>query len=293
MSPDTDLRSRHTSDTAAVGRRHRGRRAAAYAIGAITALASIGWLGLRIEPHALPDAGLETGPVGTIPVPDGLPEPVDRFYRTLFGDQIPIIDTAVVSGRGTMRVSGITFPARFRFSHVAGHDYRHYIEVTWCGRRLLTVNEWFLDGTAKLELPFGVMEGPKIDQGANLALWAEAGWFPSVWLTDDRVAWEPIDASSARLLVPFGDETEEFILTFDPETGLLDGMASMRFKGEEDETKTLWLNEALDWEVLDGVPVPMTTTVTWADEGTPWARLRTEELTLNADLDRYINAAGP
>ena len=293
MSPHTDLRSRHTTDTAAVGRRHLGRRAAAYALGGITALAGIGWLGLRVDPHALPDAGLESGPVATVPVPDGLPEPVDRFYRTLYGDQIPVIDTAVVSGRGTMRVNGIIFPARFRFSHIAGRDYRHYIEVTWFGRRLLTVNEWFLDGTAKLELPFGVVEGPKIDQGANLALWAEAGWFPSVWLTDARVGWEPIDAGSARLLVPFGDETEEFVLTFDPETGLLERLESMRFKGEDDETKTLWLNEALDWEMLHGVPVPMTTTVTWADEGTPWARLRTEGLTLNADLDRYIDAEGP
>jgi hypothetical protein len=256
-------------------------------------MAGVGWVGLRVEPQALPDSGLEAGPVATVPVPDGLPEPVDRFYRTLYGDEVPVIETAVVSGRGQLRVNGITFPARYRFSHVAGHDYRHYIEVTWFGRRLLTVNEWFRDGAARLELPFAVMQGAKIDQGANLALWAEAGWFPSIWLTDTRSAWEPIDATSARLLVPFGDETEELTLTFDPATGLLTRMASMRFKGEEAETKTLWLNEAFDFDVLDGLPVPMTTTVTWADEGTPWARLRTEEMILNADLDRYIEAEGP
>ena len=269
------------------------RRVAAYTLGGVAALAGIGWLGLRIEPRALPNTGLEDGPVAGVPVPDGLPEPVNRFYRTLYGDKVPVIETAVVSGRGTMRVNGITFPARYRFSHVAGRRYRHYIEVTWFGRRLLTVNEWFLDGTAKLELPFGVMEGPKIDQGANLALWAEAGWFPSIWATDPRASWEPIDATSARLVVPFGEETEEFTLTFDAESGLLQRMESMRFKGEQDETKTLWVNEALDWDVLDGVPVPMTTTVTWADEGTPWARLGTEEMILNADLDRYIEADGP
>lgn len=293
MTIDAALRSRRTADAPRVRRRRLGRRAAAYALGGITALAGIGWLGLRVEPQALPDAGLEAGRVATVPVPDGLPEPVERFYRSLYGDEVPVVETAVVSGRGTMRVNGITFPARYRFSHVAGHDYRHFIEVTWFGRRLLAVNEWFLDGTARLELPFAVMEGPKVDQGANLALWAEAGWFPSVWLTDPRSSWEPIDATSARLLVPFGDDTEELTLTFDPDTGLLTRMESMRFKGEEDETKTRWLNEALDWDVLDGVPAPMTTTVTWSDEGTPWARLRTEELILNTDLGRYIEADGP
>ncbi len=265
----------------------------AYTLGGIAALAGIAWFGLRIEPQALPDAGLAAGPVATVPIPDDLPEPVDRFYRTLYGNEVPVIETAVVSGRGTMRVNGITFPARYRFTHVAGQDYRHYIEVTWYGRPLLTVNEWFIDGSARLELPFAAVEGPRTDQGANLALWAEAGWFPSIWLTDARTTWEPIDATSARLIVPFGDGTEEITLTFDPDTGLLQRMESMRFKGEEDETKTLWLNDALDWETLDGVTVPMTTTVTWADEGTPWARLRTEEMILNADLDGYLEADGP
>ncbi len=292
MTRDTDPPAR-TSGTLPVRRRRSGRRAAAYTLGGLAALTGVGWVGLRVEPPALPEAGLVSGPVTTVPVPEGLPDPVDRFYRTLYGDEVPVIETAVVSGRGTMRVNGITFPARYRFSHVAGHDYRHYIEVAWFGRRLLAVNEWFLDGSARLELPFGVMEGPKIDQGANLALWAEAGWFPSIWLTDPRLRWEPVDATSARLLVPFGEETEEFTIVFDGDTGLLRRMESMRFKGEQDETRTLWLNEALDWDLLDDAAVPMTTTVTWADEGTPWARLRTEELILNADLDRYIEAVGP
>jgi hypothetical protein len=270
----------------------RWPRAAAVTLGGVAALAGIGWLGLRIEPQPLPGAGLEAGPVATLPLPVGLPAPVERFYRALYGDEVPVITTAVVSGRGRMRVNGITFPARFRFSHVAGHGYRHYIEVTGFGRRLLAVNEWFLDGSARLELPFGVMQGPKVDQGANLALWAEAGWFPSLWLTDPRVSWEPLGADSARLLVPFGDDTEELTVTFDRATGLLQRMESMRFKGEA-ATRTGWSNEALGWSELDGLTVPMTTTVTWADEGTPWARLRTEAVLLNADLDRYLTARGP
>jgi hypothetical protein len=271
----------------------RGPRAAAVTLGGMAALAGIGWLGLRIEPQPFPDAGLEAGPVETLPLPVGLPAPVERFYQVLYGDEVPVIATAVVSGRGWMRVNGITFAARFRFSHVAGHGYRHYIEVTGFGRRLLAVNEWFLDGSARLELPFGVMQGPKVDQGANLALWAEAGWFPAIWLTDHRVRWEPVGADSARLLVPFGDGSEELTVTFDRATGLLQRMESMRFKGEEAATRTGWSNEALDWAELDGLTVPMTTTVTWEDESTPWARLRTEALLLNADLDRYVTARGP
>jgi hypothetical protein len=272
--------------------RRRWRRAGGWVLGGLVAIVALGSLGLRITPRPLPAPEVEPGSVDTVPIPDGLPGPVERFYRTLYGDEVPVVDTAVISGRGTMRVNGITFPARFRFSHVAGQDYRHYIEVTVFGRPLISVNEWFIDGTARLELPFGIMKGPAVDQGANLALWAEAGWMPSVWLTDPRVHWGSIDATSAALHVPFGELTEAFTVHFDPATGMLTRMESLRHKGEE-ETKTRWITEVVEWGTLDGAPAAMVTTVTWADEDGPWTTLRTEEVLLNADLSDYLGASGP
>lgn len=273
-------------------RGRRWRRAGGWLRGSLITLVALGALGLRIPPRPFPTPEVSPGNVDPVPIPDGLPDPVDRFYRTLYGDEVPVVETAVISGRGTMRVNGITFPARFRFSHVAGEAYRHYIEVTVFGRPLITVNEWFIDGTARLELPFGVMEGPTVDQGANLALWAEAGWMPSVWMTDPRVVWEPIDATSAAMHVPFGEGTETFTVDFDPDTGMLVRTESLRHKGE-DEAKTPWITEVVEWGVLDGAPAAMITTVTWADEGTPWTTLHTEEVILNADLTTYIGSEGP
>lgn len=252
-----------------------------------------GWVGLRVSPSPLPQPAVSAGDVTTVPLPDGLPAPVDRFYRTLYGDRVPVVESAVITGRGTMRIAGITFPARFRFSHVTGESYRHYIELTAFGARLTAVNEWFVDGRARLELPFGVSQGPNVDQGANLALWAETVWMPSVWVTDPAAHWEPIDATSARLDVPFGDERETFTARFDPDTGLLDSMQSMRFKGEDDQARTGWLNHAPEWGRVDGHPAPLSATVTWLDEGSPWAELRTEQLIYNADLEDYVRAAGP
>ena len=251
-----------------------------------------GWVGLLIKPKPFPPYSKVSSDLNSIPLPDGLPAPVERFYNEVYGNQIPIIKSAVISGRGYLRVKRITFPARFRFTHQTGNDYRHYIEATIYDQTLMKVNEHYLDGKSRLELPFGISEGPKVDQGANLALWAEAVWMPSVWVTDSKVRWEARDENSAVLIVPFGKAEERITVFFDPQTGLLRTMQSMRYKESNDLEKLLWTNDVLKWGDLDGYLIPLETSVTWSDEGTPWAVFTVEEIIYNSNVDEYIRMTG-
>ncbi len=190
----------------------------------LIALYLVGWLGLKIKPKPIPPYSSRTPEMKTVPLPAGLPAPVERFYRQIYGNQLPVITSAVITGRAAMRpnIKGPTFPARFRFVHVAGVDYRHYFEMCFFGLPLIKGNEHYLDGKSRLELPFGMTdEGPKVDQAANLGLWAESMWFPAIMITDPRVKWEPVDDDTAVLVVPFGKEQQHFIARFDPATGLL------------------------------------------------------------------------
>jgi len=252
---------------------------------AIAGMILVGWLGLRVKPSPFPPLGETGSQPETVPLPDDLPAPVERFFRQLYGDHVPVIESAVISGRGRLRIMGITFPARWRFTHQAGESYRHNIEITFFRLSLMKVREEYADGHARLELPFGVSEGPQVDQGANLALWAEAIWYPSVWVTDQRTEWTPINDETAVLTVPWGEGEQTLVARFDPQTGLLRFFESMRYKGEESAGKTLWINEVAAWGELGGELGVTQAEVTWFDEGTPWAVFRAEEVVYNADIE--------
>jgi len=264
-------------------------------VGVILVLLVLGWLGLQIKPQSFAEYAEKSPELKTMPLPGGLPAPVERFYRTIFGDEIPLIETAVIQGRAVIRpFMNIPFPARFVFVHNAGRDYRHYIEATLFGLPLLKVNEGYVDGKSFFESPMGTYyDDPNTNQGANLALWAEGAWFPSLWLTDARAYWQAMDAQTARLYVPFEQSEESFVVRFNPETGLVDSMEAMRYRDPgEGKPKILWITRSDAGPTLPGSVLGSVGSAIWQDMGRPWATFTLEELVFNVDVSEYIQQRG-
>ena len=234
------------------------------------------WAGLKITPAPFKAVEPAAAPPQTIPLPANLPGPVERYYRQVYGEQVPVIKTAVLSGRGTLRLFGINFPMRCRFIHEARRNFRSYFELTVFGRPVIKVNEHYLNGKFRQETPFGVEEGePKIDHSANLRMWAEwVLWVPAMLLTDPEVRWEPIDETTALLVVPFGPNSEHLIVRFDPETGKAQYVEALKYKKASDPTKTLWVNAV------------------WFGDR-PWAVFNIESSTFNSEVDTSPAAWGP
>jgi len=264
-------------------------------VGILFTLFFVGWLGLQIKPKPFSPYPEQQPELESIPLPGGLPAPVERFYRVTYGDEIPVIETAVFKGRAVLSPFGVKMPSRFIFVHNAGKDYRHYIESTWFGLPIMKVNEGYLDQRSFFESPMGnIYNDASTNQAANLAVWAEAAWFPSIWLTNERVRWEAVDDRTALLFVPFEDQIENFVLRFDPETSLLDTMESMRYRDSGDQAqKILWITRTIPGKNVQGTNLSAVGSATWLDQGKPWAVFTLEEVKYNVDVSEYIRQRGP
>lgn len=249
--------------------------------------------GLRTVPPPFPEFAGAGAPPEYAPLPSDLPEPVARFLQVVAGDTIPLTSTAVVSGRLSMRIAGPALPGRFRFSHIVGTGYRHYMEIMPFGRRWLTGQEWYLDGHARLDLPTGlVQDEPRVDRAANLSMWGEYLWLPSA-LLDPRARWEAIDDASARLVVPQADGPDTLVAYFDPRTGLMDRFEAMRWRDPADPEPLRWVTRNHAWTRIDGIGVPAVASVQWADQDQPWLKLSLDDVVWNADLALYLPGSGP
>lgn len=247
--------------------------------------------GLRVRPAPFPAfTAPAPGRLERVPLPADLPAPVERFYRQTYGNTLPVYHSAVISGRGTLRLMGIPFPARVRFTHLVGQGYRHYMETTFYGRPLMRVDEHYLDGRARLKLPFGVVENdPSTDSAANQGLWAEMALYPAVYLTEPRLHWEAVDDLTARLCVPFGAEEQTFTVHFDRQSGALQRLETLRYRDAR-SPRLRWSAAVLPGGGRDGQPV---VTATWEDQETPWLVITVEEIVLNSDVNDYVRREGP
>lgn len=255
----------------------------------LAALVALVWLGFRVRPKPFPAFAQKSPELKTMPLPQGLPGSVERFYRAVYGDSVPVVETVVISARGVIRpFMNIPLQARAVIVHNAGKDYRHYFEATIFGIPFLKVNEGYIDGESFFESPMGTyVDDPNTNQGANLAVWSEGGWFPAIWVTDPRVRWTEVDDNTALLVVPFEDQLETFVVRFNPQSGLFDLMEAMRYRNPGDKEKILWIVGG----AVGNAPKQVATAM-WLDQGRPWLELTLDHMVFNVDVSQYIRQRG-
>ena len=220
-----------------------------------------------------------------------LPAPVAR-YGAMAASRAPrVIETVAIETTAWMHRRWMPpIPLEIRMAHRLGYEFAHDIRI---GRGALSVRfglDAYVGGHGLMKIGPSVQAGIPFDQGALIALWAEALTFPAAWEQRTDIRWEAVDARTALLVVPGPEGEIPITVGFDPTTGYPAYCSADRYKATG--PKVGWTGRYGAWRRFDGgVLEAARFEVQWADERDPWLRITTRSVSVNAPVEPVLGLA--
>jgi|GEM_PF-3310564 len=214
-----------------------------------------------------------------------LPTPVQRWLDRFEGPAEPFT-TAVIEGRARFRRDGKGWwlPIEAVMWHELGHHHVVDLRVGLGPLTFVRGLDGYVDDTGFSRISHTLDLGHEIDQASLLFMWSEAILFPAAWAAREDVEWASIDDDTAAVAFTQPDTAVPARVTFDPETGMPARFSAERFKGVG-AARVEWIVDYEGWSPTeDGVTLPGTATVTWADEPGPWFRMQIKRANPGADV---------
>lgn len=258
-----------------------------WALFAVAAVVLVVLGGFLVPPGEMAGPAEQESPssLKRVPVPEGLPAPVDEWLRTAYPGGVPVADTIVMRGTGHMRIGPLPVPMRHRVEIRPGEGFVRRMDLTWYGLAFARGKDTFVRGRGFMSTPVGDFEGDKIDQGADVVNWLETLAAPGVLLTNPEVQWEAVDAHSAQLSYPHDGGRDELTLYFNAVSKLPVRATAMRYKDAGPEAMKLeWTARMRDHETLGGVPVATEIDATWQGARRPWATFDYTDVWVNVGI---------
>ncbi|MGM3306042.1 DUF6920 family protein [Anabaena sp. WFMT] len=212
---------------------------------------------------------------------EGLPAPVQRFFRTVLKDGQAIVAAVKFSQQGQFNLSETEakwspFTAtQFVITQRLGFDWDARIQMA-PGLNAF-VHDTYLLGEGNLHASllglFTVMKmsvTPELNQGELLRLFAEAVWYPTALLPSQGVSWEAIDDTSARGTLTNGTTTVSLVFQFNAEGAISTIRAEARYRMDGDKLTAMpWNGRFWNYTVQNGMLIPLEGEVGWEHpEGT-------------------------
>lgn len=206
---------------------------------------------------------------------EGLPAPVQRYFRTVLQAGQPVLAAASIKHSGTFNMGksdeqwkpftstqrvitrrpGFVWDARIRLAPaitVRVHDA--YV----AGEGVLNASLFGLISVMKQP------STPELAQGELLRFFAESAWYPTALLPSQGVVWEAIDDTQARATLTDDEITVKLVIQFDAQ-GLISSVRSderYREVGGK-QVPTPWQGRFWNYERRDGMLVPLDGEVAW------------------------------
>jgi len=211
---------------------------------------------------------------------------VQRWLERLGDASADPLATAVIEGSARFRRAGKGpwLPIEAVMWHELG---RHHVVDLRVGVGPVTFVrglDGYVDGSGFSRVGHTLDIGQEIDQASLLFMWSEAILFPGAWEGREDVEWAPLDDDSAAVIFPSPAGPVSAVMAFDPASALPVRFSADRFKGVG-AARVEWIVDYGTWGPTDdGVLLPGSAAVTWADEPGPWFRMRLRRANPGADV---------
>jgi hypothetical protein len=209
---------------------------------------------------------------------EGLPTPVQRFFKTVLKDGQAIASAVKLSQQGQFNMSETEdkwspFTAtQLVITQRPGFDWDARIQMA-PGLNAF-VHDTYLLGEGSLHASLlglftvaDVRGTPEAAQGELLRFFAEATWYPTALLPSQGVRWEAIDDTSAGATLTDGATTVSLVFQFNAEGAIATMRAEARYRDKL--TAMPWSGRFWEYSVQGGMLIPLEGEVGWEyPEGT-------------------------
>ena len=207
---------------------------------------------------------------------EGLPAPVQRYFRAVLKDGQPFIATATFELAGTINMSS-TGGDNWKPFTSSQRAVVHRPGFLWNGRVSMLpglaarVHDSYIAGTGTLHAAmlglFTVAEvqgGGEIARGELMRYFAEMPWYPTALLPSQGVHWAAVDDRSANATLVDGAISLTLLFRFD-DAGLITSVhADARGAGAgKDMVMLPWECSASNYQLRDGMMVPTVGEAAW------------------------------
>jgi hypothetical protein len=206
---------------------------------------------------------------------EGLPAPVQRYFRAVLKDGQPIIAAVTVELAGTFNLSATgeqwkPFTSRQRVV-TRRPGFLWDAQVAMLPGVPVRVVDGYIAGEGLLHAAvlglFTVADlygGGEIARGELMRFFAEMAWYPTALLPSQGVRWDAIDDASANATIVDGPLTLTLLFKFN-EAGLITS-ARAEARGAmvgKEMVKIPWEGSWSDYQARDGMMVPVTGEAAW------------------------------
>ena len=211
----------------------------------------------------------------------GLPDMVQRYFKTVLTAGQPMIAAATVEHTGTFNIaeSGEKWQ-RFTSDQLVitrhpGFDWDARIQML--PGIEVRVHDAYIAGEGIMHaallglVPLAKMRGAsEMARGQLMRYFAEAAWYPTALLPSQGVTWEALDQSSARATLIDGNITLSMVFRFDAGNLIEAVRADSRGRTVGDDIiPTPWEGRWRNYELRHGMLIPLEGEVAWLLEEGP------------------------